>query len=56
MHLEKKIILIKQIGSMDVDQNTFGGPIIIIALVHGKPVGATASVQYVFPKSSVILF
>jgi hypothetical protein len=26
---------------MDVDQNKYGGPIIIISLVHGKPVGAT---------------
>jgi len=26
---------------MDVDQNKFGGPIVLTALVLGKPVGAT---------------
>jgi hypothetical protein len=27
---------------MDVDQNKFGGAIIIIVLAHGKPMGSSA--------------
>jgi hypothetical protein len=44
MHLEKKLFQLNEYNRMDVDQNTFRDPIIpiiIITLIHGKPVGAT---------------
>jgi hypothetical protein len=40
MHLEKKLFQSNEYGRMDVDQNKFEDPIIRIALVHGKTVGA----------------
>jgi hypothetical protein len=45
MNLEKKLFQSNKYGLMDVDQNKFGGPIIIIARVHRKLECATIRVS-----------
>jgi hypothetical protein len=41
MHLEKKLYQSNEHSHIDVDQDKFGGLIIITTLVHGESMGAT---------------
>lgn len=42
MHLEKQLFQSNKHSYMDVEQNTFGDPIVVTALVRGKSVAATS--------------
>jgi hypothetical protein len=53
IYLKKNIFQSNEYGRMNVDQNKFGDPIIITALVHGKPVGATELAGYRGPTRNI---
>jgi hypothetical protein len=48
MHLEKKLFQSNEYGRINVDQNKFGSPIIITALVHRKSAGATDNIHKIY--------